>query len=1437
MLTARRLETFGATLAVAALAGSLLSLAPTGAPSAAAAEPQPVIAADFEDGTLGGLEQSGGAAGTLSVVDLGATPADGRALLVRDRDADYVGVQTPAGAFAGLDAGDVVTASMRVRLAEGTPGTAGVRFVMKPAYTWIGAATMRADAWTTVTGTYTVPAGADATALQLYLGTGDEPGVYSYLVDDLAVSATAAGDPDPGPDPDPDTPPGGAVNPTVTPVTRAQGTGDVAALTFDDGPNGADTAELLDVLRERDLRAVFCVIGQNVTAPGGAELLRRIVAEGHTLCNHSTTYDDMGGLTTAQAQERMAANLDIIRAALGDPDYPVPYFRAPNGSWGNTPAAAVALGMQPLGVVNTINDWAESDPEVLTANLRAAMKPGELVLVHDGGGDRSASVQAVRTVLDERLAAGWRFTLPLGAPAAPVEGPLLSTDFEDGLDGWGPRDSGSGAPEVAITTAQAHGGAQAAIVTGRTSQGSGIAHDVTGILQPGTTYELSAWLRFGAEQPVDDVWLSLARTVDGATTYQTLGQFDGMSSSAWVQVTQSFTMGAADSAVLYFETDYNGTNTSDLLIDDIVVSEPDAPQVQDLLPIKDTVDVPVGVAIDSRETVGAPAELLLRHFDQVTSENFMKPEAWYDAEGNFASNDEADTLMRFAQDEDLAVYGHTLVWHSQTPAWFFQDEAGAPLTTSAADRAVLRERMRTHIDSVAKHLSDTYGEFGSASNPLYAFDVVNEVVADSADFADGLRRSEWYRILGEEFIDLAFQYADEAFNETYAAPGAERPVTLFINDYNTEQGGKQQRLHALVERLLERGVPVDGVGHQFHVSLSMPVSALDAAITAFEDLPVTQAVTELDVTTGTPVTEANLIEQGYYYRDAFRSFRAHAESLFSVTVWGLTDGRSWRASSGDPLVFDDALQAKPAYYGIVDGEIPARQRTANVFREEVALAEGATTALRWRQLPLLPIDGGSAFQLRWSPDDLTAYVRVADAQAQAGDAVELQLGRETYRVGRDGSTGAGVDAVVEPVEGGYAVVVQLALDGAAQGDQLAFDVRVVDGGDEAGWNTPGELGTLTLIEPLSTVDVPEAGVAPQIDGEVDAGWAASNPVTTGKQVTGTDGAGAEVRTLWQDDLLYILAEVRDPQVDVSGSDPWIQDSVEIYVDPGNAKNGSYRYDDTQIRISAENSVSFGTGDEAFQRARVISATRLVDGGYVVEAAISLLEYGGEGTFHGVDFQVNDAAAGARSSIRNWADPSGAGYQSTARWGVARLVGPASTTPTIELDSSRVRAGDRLGVALAGFEPGSQVELVLGEDGGVRADASASAGAGAAALAAAAADDGGADAVLASVTIGDDGMALTTVRIPATTAPGAYRLAAVDGGVVLADAGVEVLAAGAGAGAGDGAGGAGGAADGDGLALSGVELGGILALMTLLLAAGVGLVVLRARRARQEDARA
>ena len=205
---------------------------------------------------------------------------------------------------------------------------------------------------------------------------------------------------------------------STTPVRAAQGEGLVAALTFDDGPNGSDTVALLDLLEDRGIRAVFAVIGSCIQAAGpegrsGADILKRIVADGHVLCNHSTSFADMGEWTREQVRADMQANLAIIDAVV--PGAKVPFWRAPNGSWGVTCDVAVELGMQPLDVVNHIGDWAEQDADVLEARLWEALTRGQLLLCHDGGGDRAGTVEAVQRVIDEALADGWEFTLPVGA--------------------------------------------------------------------------------------------------------------------------------------------------------------------------------------------------------------------------------------------------------------------------------------------------------------------------------------------------------------------------------------------------------------------------------------------------------------------------------------------------------------------------------------------------------------------------------------------------------------------------------------------------------------------------------------------------------------------------------------------------------------------------------------------------------------------------------------------------------------------------------------------------------------------------------------------------------------------------------------------------------------------------------------------------------------
>jgi len=870
-------------------------------------------------------------------------------------------------------------------------------------------------------------------------------------------------------------------------------------------------------------------------------------------------------------------------------------------------------------------------------------------------------------------------------PGAGTGAVLVDANFADDFGGWQAHaGSGDGPPTIKLVDADGAADGKAVLITDRKAEGDGIEIAANGLLKAGVKYNLEARVKFADSQEAGDMTFSFHQVLDGKQDWLNPVQIPGVSNSEWTEVSASFTLAPFDTGEVYFEAKYGSGITSDFLVDSVTITQAEAPQVQDLPGIKDAVDFPLGVAIDNRETSGAAADLLTRHFGQITGENHMKPEAWYseDAAHTFGLNPQAADLMAFAQDNDLRMYGHVLVWHSQTPDWFFQDDTGRQLTNSDADQAFMRDRMRNHINNVAKALSDDYGLFGSADNPLVAFDVVNEVVADGTENADGLRRSPWFDILGEQYIDLAFQYADEAFNHTYADPAATRPVALFINDYNTEQSGKQQRYHDLVARLLERGVPVDGVGHQFHVSLATPISALDGALTAFQDLPVKQAVTEFDVPTGTPVTQANLIEQGHFIKDAFDVFNKHADDLFSVTVWGLTDGRSWRNDSGAPLLFDNDYQAKPAYFGAVGGaQLAPLVRTATVFGP--AAADTSAASSEWSRLPLNQIGEAGSFGLRWVDGELLAFVQISDDSPASSDQVTFTLDGQIVTVNRlaeksfAAAAAPAASSEVLETEGGYVVVAHLPLDGAKQGDTALFDVSITDGATTTGWNSPGALGVLTLAEALSYHGVTQAPSAPAIDGDVDAMWADVTAVSTGKTVEGTPSAVGQAKLLWLGETLYVLAEVTDPIVDVSGSDPWIQDSVELYVDRGNAKNGSYREDDMQLRISANNALSFGSGaSEDVQRSRITSATVRTDSGYRVEAAVDLGESGGVGTFQGFDFQINDASNGSRTAITNWADPTGSGYLSTAHWGVLELL-PAQTAPggDGDTDSGGTDSGD------------------------------------------------------------------------------------------------------------------------------------------------------------------
>lgn len=196
-------------------------------------------------------------------------------------------------------------------------------------------------------------------------------------------------------------------------VTTTGHDGRSVALTFDDGPNPPDTLRLLEVLAEQDVKAVFCLWGDHVREH--PEVARAIVRDGHVLGNHSMHHDDLSTFTPEQVRADLQETSAVIREAV--PGAEIPWFRAPFGLWSDSPQIAADLGMQSLGWELEVTDWEPAGADVLADRLRHGITPGAVVLLHDGGGDRSPTVSAVEQVVPELRSQGWRFDRPAAARA------------------------------------------------------------------------------------------------------------------------------------------------------------------------------------------------------------------------------------------------------------------------------------------------------------------------------------------------------------------------------------------------------------------------------------------------------------------------------------------------------------------------------------------------------------------------------------------------------------------------------------------------------------------------------------------------------------------------------------------------------------------------------------------------------------------------------------------------------------------------------------------------------------------------------------------------------------------------------------------------------------------------------------------------------------
>jgi peptidoglycan/xylan/chitin deacetylase (PgdA/CDA1 family) len=182
----------------------------------------------------------------------------------------------------------------------------------------------------------------------------------------------------------------------------------LVALTIDDGPDPANTPEVLSILQKYGIRATFFLIGENAARQSG--LVKEVAAHGHHIANHTWSHPDLRGLAESRVRDELQRTSDLLHDTTGRTPT---WFRAPGGDWSDVSLqVSAALGMRPMGWSVDPQDWARPGTSKITTRVLQAIGPGSIVLNHDGGGDRSQTIAALRSYLPVLIDEGYRFTAP-----------------------------------------------------------------------------------------------------------------------------------------------------------------------------------------------------------------------------------------------------------------------------------------------------------------------------------------------------------------------------------------------------------------------------------------------------------------------------------------------------------------------------------------------------------------------------------------------------------------------------------------------------------------------------------------------------------------------------------------------------------------------------------------------------------------------------------------------------------------------------------------------------------------------------------------------------------------------------------------------------------------------------------------------------------------
>lgn len=854
--------------------------------------------------------------------------------------------------------------------------------------------------------------------------------------------------------------------------------------------------------------------------------------------------------------------------------------------------------------------------------------------------------------------------------------------------------------------------------------GDCFSQDITAKVSNGDEYQYEFYAMLSDDYknaPEDQRTVDFAPyiTVDGTTTYlgsYSSGIISGESSKVltpgeWTKFSGSFNIaysGNLDECVIRIieqGTEYGAGDCvkGDYFVTGVTMRKVDRPKPEiqkDIPNWKDAIteglgeDTIAGLSLMNSELSDeALMELVTKHGNAITLANELKPDATFGYSNDVCPGTEEATLNgekitvpvldhslaekmldvilawnNEHKDAPIKVRGHVLVWHSQTPEWFFHENYDTAKPLVSAEE--MDKRQEWYIQAMLTHF---VGEDSKYKDLFYGWDVVNEAVSDnSGTYRNSSEGSMWWKVYGDEsFIINAFKYANK-----YAPAELE----LYYNDYNECVAKKQEGIVNLLTAVKAAegepgvGTRIDGMGMQGHHDMYSPtVSQIESAARAYAAVINNIQLTELDIKAnglydGTSATREMVYNQmAYRYKEIFDTCIALKEdgvNVTGITIWGVIDTNSWlndQANVGGgtdgteaqcPLLFDGEYQAKPSFYGFVDPTKlePATKKVTAIEYQDETFAGGNTyeASSDYASYSFIPM---------WTADGLKVKVNVIDVTEDASDAIEVYIDTENSK-----SEAFEPQKVVvkrsdaEATADGYCTVVEVPMELAAA-TTIGFDIRVMDGSTIISYNdlkdtqeTSSKYYAEVLMKPYTVI---HRGTI-TVDAELDEEWEKAQDIPLMIDIGGVE-VSCNMRLLWDNQYLYVYADVKDPDLNKVNTEVHQQDSIEVFIDENNHKAEAYEEDDKQYRVNYKNERSYN-GSKCV-RDNIESAAAKNDEGYVVEAMFKWTDISpAVGTEIGLELQVNDANnTGVRIGTLSWFDTTGTGWTSPSAFGNAKLV--------------------------------------------------------------------------------------------------------------------------------------------------------------------------------------